>query len=414
MRKQKSTKLEKLISEELIAKHKGNPSGLHEELSSLYQSAICQMLDAEMEGHLGYERYEHRRSSEQSVGKKNSRKGSRPKKLSTQLGDLDIPIPRDRLGKFEPQIVPNGKSMTAHLEDGIIRLYAKGVSVRDIEDEVRRMYGVKISDSMVSRLTSGLMDEIKAWQERPLEGRYLITWVDGIRFKVRHGRKMITKTIYIIIGLTTSGFKQILGIWISETESASYWSEIFTNLKNRGVEDIIFVCSDNLTGIEKSIKANFENSITQICVVHQIRNSLRYVPWNEKKEFAKDWKKIYRASDIVAAEGGLNLLEGKWGHKYAVVIRSWRNNWERLMNYMEYSSEIRKLIYTTNLIESVNRQVRKYTKVSTHFPNDDAALKAVYLALGQMERKWTVPIRNWPMVIAQFEIHFPDRINLDF
>jgi transposase-like protein len=260
--------------------------------------------------------------------------------------------------------------------------------------------------------TKTLIDSIKEWQSRPLEEVYFVVWMDGISIKIRHNGKIINKTIYLVVGLSQDGMKQVLGMWVAPTESASFWMNVLTDLKARGVEDILIASTDNLAGFTDAIVSVFPNTVTQLCVVHQVRNSLRYVVWKEKKEFTTDMKQIYQAPTLESAEQALANFEKKWGSKYAYAIRSWKNNWERLTQFFDYPLEIRKIVYTTNIIESLNSGIRKYTKTKTIFPHDQAALKAVYLAIGNIERKWTMPIRNWGMILQQFLIKFEDRCRI--
>ena len=376
--------------------------------NELFKEGINQLLNAEMTDHLGYEKH-----SKEGENSGNSRNGDYPKTLKTNLGEITLNVPRDRNGEFDPKVVPKHESrLSDEIAQVIIGLYSRGMSTNDIEQQIEQIYGVHVDSTSVSNITNVLVDSIKEWQSRPLEQVYFVVWMDGISIKIRHNGKIINKTIYLVIGLTQEGLKQVLGMWIAPTESASFWMSVLTDLRARGVEDILIASTDNLTGFTDAIKSVFPDTVTQLCVVHQVRNSLRYVVWKEKKVFAADMKEIYHAATIEAAEQALKKFEKKWGQKYAYAVRSWKNNWENLTQFFEYPLEIRKIVYTTNTIESLNRGIRKYTKTKSIFPHDQAALKAVYLAIGNIESKWTMPIRNWGMILQQFLIKFEDRCRI--
>ena len=376
--------------------------------SELFKEGISQMLKAEMTDHLGYEK-----NAKEGDNSGNSRNGDYPKTLKTNLGEITVNVPRDRNGDFDPKVVPKHESrLSEEIAQVIIGLYSRGMSTTDIEQQIEQIYGVQVDSTSVSNITNALADSIKEWQNRPLEQVYFVVWMDGISIKIRHNGKIINKTIYLVIGLTQEGLKQVLGMWVAPTESASFWMSVLTDLKARGVEDILIASTDNLTGFTDAIKSVFPQADTQLCVVHQVRNSLRYVVWKEKKEFSKDMKEIYHAPTIKAAEQALVNFEKKWGGKYAYAVRSWKNNWENLTQFFEYPLEIRRIVYTTNTIESLNRGIRKYTKAKSIFPHDQAALKAVYLAIGNIEKKWTMPIRNWGMILQQFLIIFEERCRI--
>lgn len=376
--------------------------------SELFKEGVNQMLKAEMSNHLGYEK--HAKEGEHSG---NSRNGDYQKTLKTNLGEITVSVPRDRNGEFDPRVVPKHQSrLSEDIAEVIIGLYSRGMSTTDIQEQIQQIYGVQVDSSSVSNITNTLLESIKEWQSRPLEEVYFVVWMDGISIKIRHNGKVVNKTIYLVIGLTQEGMKQVLGMWISETESASFWMTVLTDLKARGVKDILIASTDNLTGFTKSIIGIFPDTVTQICVVHQVRNSLKYVVWKEKKEFATDMKEIYNAATLEAAGMALDDFEKKWNHKYAYAVKSWRNNWEALTQFFDYPLEIRKIVYTTNMIESLNRGIRKYTKTKSVFPYDQAALKSVYLAISNIERKWTLPIRNWGMILQQFLIKFEDRCRI--
>ena len=332
--------------------------------------------------------------------------------MKTSYGESEIKVPRDREATFNPIIVPKRESMVEGLEEVIVSLYAKGMSVSDIEDQIRDVYKFDVSPATISRITSRVAEDIVAWQNRPLESVYLIVWMDGIVFKVRENSKVINKTVYIAVGLKRDGLKEVLGMWLNKNESAAYWMTVLTDMKARGVEDILITATDNLNGFTQTIRSVFPQSATQVCVVHQIRNSCRYVVWKDKKEFAGDMKDVYAAPTRQAALAALDALEDKWNSKYAYAIKSWRDNWEDLTVFFDFPLEIRQIIYTTNLIENLNGKIRKYTKNKLSFPNDDAVLKSVYLALREASKKWTMPIRNWGMILNQFLTIFDKRVKI--
>jgi len=370
----------------------------------LYKQGVEALLKAEINEHLGYPKHD-------PAGKNsgNSRNGFSRKTLKTNLGEGPLEVPRDRNATFDPVVVPKHERMSSKIEHAIITMYSRGMTTRDIEATIKDIYGVDVSEGSISNITSAVLEDIKEWQQRPLDPVYFVVWMDGIVFKVRQNGKVQNKTIYLMIGLKQTGHKEVLGMWISETESASFWLNVLTDIKARGVKDILIASTDNLTGIRQAIKSAFPQAITQLCVVHQIRNSTRYVVWKDRKQFLADLKNVYGAINREMASDALEEFARKWGSKYAYAIKSWRDNWDELTAYFDYPEEIRRIIYTTNAIESLNSTIRKYTKVKTVFPDDQAALKAVYLAIANVEKKWTLPIRDWGSIINQFVIKFEDR-----
>ena len=376
-------------------------------MKELHTRVYEQMLEAEMDNHLGYEKH-----SNQGDHSGNSRNGSYRKQIQTEMGKSVIQVPRDREGEFEPIVVPKHQSRGLSIERLVISLYAKGMSVADIESEMQEIYGINLSTSAISIITNKVSQAATEGQNRPLHSLYMIVWMDGIVFKVRENGKVINKTVYLCVGLNKEGLKEVLGMWIGKNESAAFWMGVLTDLKARGVEDILITVTDNLNGFTETIKSVFPASTTQICVVHQIRNSCRYVVWKEKKEFTADLKNIYNAPTKEAAEMELDNFEQKWGAKYPYAIRSWRNNWEELTVFFDFPVEIRKIIYTTNLIENLNGKIRKYTKNKLSFPNDDALKKSVYLAINEIEKKWYQPIWNWALIFNQFITIFENRIQV--
>lgn len=372
-------------------------------LSQLHKRGIEQMLEGELDVHLGYDK--HAKS-----GHSNARNGYGSKTIKTDYGETRIDVPRDRKGSFEPVIVPKRKSMAEGVESLVVSLYAKGMSNSDIEEQLMDMYDFRLSTSAISRITDRVTEDITAWQNRPLEEVYLIVWMDGIVFKVRENSRVINKTVYIAVGLRRDGKKDVLGLWLGKNESAAFWMSVLTDLKARGVMDILITATDNLNGFTDTIQSVFPQSRTQICVVHQIRNSTRYVVWKDKKEFTADMKKIYDSPNKEAAKAALDDFAGKWEGKYGYAVKSWHDNWEELTVFFDFPIEIRRIIYTTNLIENLNGKIRKYTRNKLSFPTDEAVMKSVYLAVREATRKWTMPVRNWGVILNQFLIIFADRV----
>jgi len=395
-----------LLSKEFLSQFK-TESDVSSFLKELHTQVLEQMLEGELDSHLGYDKHE---PSGNNSG--NSHNGSYKKKIQTEHGESIVTIPRDRNGEYEPIIVPKYQSRGLSIEKLVISLYAKGMSVSDIESEMKEIYDISLSSSSISIITNKVNQAAIEWQNRPLDSQYLIVWMDGIVFKVRDNGKVVNKTVYLCIGLNKLGHKEVLGMWVGSSESSSFWMSVLTDLQARGVEDILITCTDNLNGFTDTIRTVFPNSITQICVVHQIRNSCRYVVSKDRKEFTSDMKNIYNAvnKDIAALE--LDKFAEKWGSKYAYAIRSWRNNWEDLTSFFEFPLEIRKIIYTTNVIENMNGKIRKYTKNKLSFPNDDAVKKTVYLSLMEIQKKWNSPINNWGIVANQFLCIFDGRLKL--
>jgi len=371
----------------------------------LHSEALEHILQAEMDVHLGYEK-----NAKAGDNTGNSRNGASPKIIKTEYGAHQLQVPRDRNGAFDPVIVPKGQNKSLSVENMVISLYSKGMSTADIEQQLQQLYGFKLSTSAISHITNKVLMHIQEWQTRPLARQYFVVWMDGIVFKVRDNGKVINKTIYLAVGLNKQGLKELLGMWLGESESASFWMSVLTDLKERGVEDILVTVTDNLTGFTDGIKTIFPKSDTQICVVHQIRNSCRYVVWKDKKAFTADLKNIYRATNKKQAKIALEEFKVKWQSKYPYAVKSWENNWENLTVFFSFPVEIRKIIYTTNLIENLNGKIRKYTKNRMAFPNDQAVEKAVYLALKHITSKWTQPIQNWAIIINQFITMFEHRI----
>lgn len=395
--------MDKTIKE--LARECETVEDVHTMLKNLFKDTLQQIFEAEMDEHLGYKKH-----SLEGNNTGNSRNGYSKKTIQTKLGKTEIEIPRDRNGEFEPRIIKKYQTTSNDLEDQIIAMYAKGMTTRDIEDHMRDIYGIDVSPVMVSKVTDKIMPMITEWQSRPLERVYPIIYLDAIFFKVRKDNRIINKAAYSVLGINMAGQKDILGIWIGENESASFWLGVCNDLKNRGVQDILIACKDGLSGFSEAINTVFPRTEIQLCIIHQIRNSLKYVPWKEQKELIADLKKVYQALTIEEAELAFELFKEKWGKKHPVIIRSWENNWLELTAYFKYPYEIRKLIYTTNIIEGYHRQLRKVTKTKTAYPTDEALKKIIYLATVEASKKWTLPIREWKSCISQFAIHFSDRL----
>lgn len=373
-------------------------------LNQLKKSLLERALQAEMQAHLGYQKYD-RTSSD------NARNGAVPKVVHTESGSLDVDVPRDRNSSFEPMIIPKRKTRIQGLDDKIISLYAKGMSTSDIRGALAELYaGVDISESIISDITDSVIEDAREWQSRALDKVYPVVFIDCIMVKVKQDKRVINKAVYVAIAINNSGIKEVLGFWINETESAKFWLGIFTELKNRGLHDILIMCTDNLTAISESISAVFPKTDHQLCIVHQIRNSLKFVSYKDRKEVARDLKSIYTAINEEDALYALDDFANKWKSQYPHIAKSWYSNWNNLIGFFKHSKEVRKIIYTTNMIESVNSCLRKVIKNKRSFPNDDSVVKLFFLSIDSMIRKWTMPIRDWHIVMSQFMILYEDRL----
>lgn len=388
----------KLQDEALAKVLKGGPVfGENGAFTELLKKFVESALEAEIESHL----------SKEERAKGNKRNGYGKKKLHTSHGTIDIEPPFDRQSTFEPQIVKKRESIMAEsFSNQILSLYATGMSTRDISKHIYDLYGSSISPSTISEITDKIIPEIQQWQSRPLESIYPIVYLDAIHFKVRDGNQVKSKAIYSILGINRDGIKEILGIYSSENESSRYWLEVLSDLKNRGLEDICIACIDNLSGFSQAIESIYPRCDVQLCIIHQIRNSNNYVPEKEKKAFNADLKKIYSASNKVTAELQLDKFEEQWGKKYPSVVRSWRKNWDNLSHFFKYEPEIRKLIYTTNLVEGYHRQLRQVTKNKGSFSTETALTKLLYLKIVNINNSRKLPIANWKLIYQQLEIHF--------
>lgn len=362
-----------------------------------------------MDEHLGY-------SKHSSVGDNsgNSRNGYSSKTVKSGLGHAKIQIPRDRNGEFEPNVIRKWDRNVSDLENQVITMYAKGLSTRDIEDQIKGIYGVDVSPTMVSKITDRIMPLVTEWQSRPLDRVYPIVFLDAIHFKVRQDSRIIVKAAYTVLGVNSAGYKDVLGIWIGDNESASFWLGVCNDLKSRGVEDILIASRDGLSGFSEAINAVFPQTDIQLCIVHQVRNSLRYVPYKDRKPIAADLKTVYQALTLEEAELAFEAFKAKWSAKYPMVVRTWEKNWLELTTYFSYPRDIRRMIYTTNSVEAFHRQLRKVTKTKTAYPTDDALRKILYLATMDITSKWTMPIRDWANCVSQLAIMFGERMLLDY
>lgn len=374
-------------------------------MQKLFKDIIQQLLEAEMEEHLGRER--HERSNEANP---NYRNGYSSKTIESSFGEVGLDIPRDRKAQFEPKVVKKYETVCNELDKKIIGLYACGMSVRDIQSEMEELYGIDVSPAMISKITDKVVEAAAEWQSRELDEIYPIVYMDAMHFKVRDDNKIVSKAAYICMALDMKGKKDILGIWIGESEGAKFWLSVCNDLKNRGVDDILIACMDGLKGLPEAIKTVYPDVSIQTCIVHQIRNSLKYIASKDQREFMKDLKSVYRAFNEETALKNLDILKEKWYSKYSVVIDSWYNNWSNLNTYFEYPHEIRRIIYTTNALEGFNRQLRKYTKVRTVFPTDESLRKSLYLSTMKIMEKWTSPNQNWASTLGQLTIMFGERI----
>ena len=387
-------KPEDLIGEDGLLKH-------------LTKRVVERALEAEMTEHLG-----HGKNEPVANGSGNTRNGKSRKTLKGEFGALPIEVPRDRHGSFEPQLISKHQTRWAGFDDKILSLYARGMTVREIQAHLEEMYGTEVSPSLISSVTDAVADEVKAWQSRPLDPLYPIVYLDCIHVKVREGTVRV-KAVYLAIGITMDGEKEVLGLWLAQSEGAKFWLQVVTELRNRGVQDIFIACVDGLKGFPDAIEAVFPRATVQLCIVHMVRHSLNYVSWKRRPEVAADLRRIYQSATAEEAEIRLGEFEDKWDAEYLPIGQSWHRNWSRLIPFFDYPPEIRKVIYTTNAIESVNMSLRKLTKNRGSFPSDEALLKLFYLALRNISKKWTMPIRDWKAALTRFTIQFGDRIALN-
>ena len=374
-------------------------------LKLLTKKLVERALQAEMAEHLG-----HAKNDTVANVAGNTRNGKSKKTLKGDFGELPIEIPRDRHGSFEPQIITKHQTRWAGFDDKILSLYARGMTVREIQSHLQEMYGAEVSPTLISSVTDAVMDDAKAWQARPLDALYPIVYLDCIHVKTRDAGAVRAKAVYLALGISMAGEKEILGLWIAQTEGAKFWLQVVTELKNRGVQDIFIACVDGLKGFPEAIEAVYPKTAVQLCLVHMVRHSLNYVSWKLRKAVAADLKTVYAAATVDEAAMRLNEFDDKWGADYPTIVKSWRSNWARITPFFDYPPDIRKVIYTTNAIESVNMSLRKITKNRGSFPNDDALLKLFYLALANISKKWTMPLRDWKAALTRFTIQFEERM----
>ncbi|ABN52036.1 transposase mutator type [Acetivibrio thermocellus ATCC 27405] len=398
---EKKELIRNLISEYNITSAKD----LQEALKDLLGDTIQNMLEAELDEHLGYEKYE---STEEA--KSNYRNGYTSKTLKSSVGQVEIDIPRDRNAEFEPKIVPKYKRDISEIENKIIAMYARGMSTREINEQIQEIYGFEVSAEMVSKITDKILPQIEEWQKRPLGEVYPIVFIDAIHFSVKNDGIVSKKAVYIVLAIDIEGQKDVIGIYVGENESSKFWLSVLKDLKNRGVKDILILCADALSGIKDAINAAFPNTEYQRCIVHQIRNTLKYVSDKGRKEFARDLKRIYTAPNEKAGYDQMLEVSEKWEKKYPAAMKSWKSNWDVICPFFKYSEELRKIMYTTNTIESLNSSYRRINKSRTVFPGDQSLLKSIYLATVKITSKWTMRYKNWGLILGQLQIMFEGRI----
>lgn len=399
------------INDEILDKLLGNAKtqddlfgqdGLLKELSKRFMERLLEM---EMSNHLGYMKH-----AVEGHNSGNSRNGKGKKTVKTGNGEIEISVPRDRLSEFEPILVGKRQSHLKGLDEQVLSLYARGMTVRDIQSHLSELYGTEISRDLISTMTDGVLEEVAEWRNRPLDKVYPIVFIDGFVAKCRLDGRVSNRAVYVIYGITLEGQKEVLGLYLGENEGAKFWLQVLTELKNRGVEDVFILCADGLKGLPESVEATFPQAIFQTCIVHMVRYSLSYVPYQEKKAVAADLKNIYRSSTVGQAAQALDDFESIWGDKYPAIVKSWRQNWEKVTPFLDFPIEIRRVIYTTNIVESLNATLRKAVRNRGHFPTEDSLLKVLYLAIRGVSKKWTMPIREWKQALNRFAIMFPERL----
>jgi putative transposase len=388
-----------------LAKGLKSEADLGDLTQQLMKMTVEAALGAELDEHLGYDKHDPA-----GRGSGNSRNGTTPKRLKGQHGEIEIDAPRDRAGTFEPQFVRKGQTRLTQMDDQILALYARGMSTRDIVAAFKEMYDADVSAALISKVTDRVLDTVTEWQSRPVDAVYPIVYLDCIVLKIRQNKRVINKSMYLALGINMEGQKELLGLWLAETEGAKFWLSVLTELKNRGLQDILIACVDGLKGFPEAIAAEYPQTKIQLCIVHMVRNSLKYVSWKDYKAITADLKQIYKAATEDAALLELERFGEKWDEQYPQISKSWHNHWPNLITLFEYPPDIRRVIYTTNAIESLNSVIRKATKQRKVFPTDDSAMKVVYLAIQSAATKWTMPIRNWKPALNRFMIDFGDRL----
>jgi len=401
MKENKGKELLKILQENYEIE---TPQDLSSAIKDLFKDSLQEMMNAEFDSSMGYSKYD------KTTEKTNYRNGVSKKKLKSEFGEFDFETPRDRNGEFNPKLVPKNKRDVSGIEEKIISLYGRGLSTREINEQIQDLYGIEISATMVSNITDQILPKIKEWQDRPLDEVYPIVFIDAVHFSVRQESSVVKKAAYIVLGVTENGEKDILGIWIGENESAKFWLSVFNDLKQRGVKDILIMCSDGLTGIKEAISTAFPKTVQQRCVVHMIRNSVRFVYYKDLKSFCNDLKIIYTAKNEKSGYEQLQKVKEKWKNKYPTALRNWEDNWDAICPFFSYSEPIRKIMYTTNTIESLNRSFRKYTKTKSVFPSDESLMKCLYLAVQNITKKWTGRYGDWDLILGELSIIFDGRI----
>lgn len=405
MAKKKPDDIDKLVQEltkNATAEELLKDSGL---LKELKKRLVEVALEAEMTEHLGYEKH-----SPEGHGTGNSRNGKTSKRIIGADGDVEIEVPRDRNGDFEPQLIRKRQVRLPGFDEKVLSLYARGMTTREIQGHLQEIYDVEVSPALISRVTDAVLDEVKAWQNRPLDVVWPVVYLDAIHLKIRTDGRVQNRAVYVALGINLAGNKELLGLWIGESEGAKFWLNVLTELNNRGVQDILIASVDGLTGFPEAIGSVFPKTEVQLCIVHMVRNSMRYVPWKFKRAVLKDLKKVYKAATVEEAEQALDAFEEAWGEQYPMAAKSWRSRWENVIPFFGYPAPIRKVIYTTNAVESLNAQLRKVTKKRGAFPTDDSVRKVLYLAITRASKKWTMPIQDWPAALNFFSIVFEGRV----
>ena len=404
-KRRKKDKVDELLADLVKGKTPEEIMGEGGLLKELTKRLVESALEGEMTDHLGYEPH-----AEEGKNTGNSRNGKTDKTVHTDTGPVDIHVPRDRQGTFEPQVVPKRQRRLEGFDDKVLALYARGMTTRDIQDHLHELYGTEVSPTLITRVTDSVLDEVQAWQARPLEAVYPVVYLDALHLKVRTEGVVQTRAVYLALGINLDGRKELLGMWIGDKEGSKFWLSILTELRNRGVNDILIACVDGLTGFPDAIESEFPKTQVQLCIVHMVRNSLRYVSWKERKLVAQDLRTIYTAATAEAAALALDAFAEKWDSKFPSISRSWRDRWEQVIPFFGYPPEIRKVIYTTNAIESMQSQMRKVTRQRGSFPTPESAQKVLYLAVSRIAKKWKRPIKDWAAALNYFTIVFEGRI----
>ena len=413
-KKKETTRVDELLDE--LLEDNLSPEAILGEtglLKQLSQRLVERALAAELTHQLNTETAEDGEASPCASPRRNSRNGYSKKTVHTEQGEMELAIPRDRNGEFEPVLVPKHQRRLAGLDEKILAMYARGTSTRDISAQLEELYGVKISPALISEVTDAVSEEVKAWQNRPLDPLYPITYLDAIYVNIKVGGRVSKRAVYVVLGVNQEGNKELLGLWIGEAEAegAKFWLKVLTDLKNRGLKDILIACCDGLKGFPQAIETAYPTTQVQLCIVHLIRNSLRYVPWKESKAVAADLKPIYQAATLEEAEAALDAFTAKWGDKYPAIGPIWVRHWEHIIPIFDYPMEIRRVIYTTNAIESLNRSLRKVIKTKAVFPDEESVFKLMYLALNNISKRWNRPLKNWKAALSHFAILFPERFD---